>query len=59
MKEPKKIRLSDFDTKQKEPHKRPLKSADTKILDLYDDFGYVTSIEIQNTDDENHSKDNS
>jgi len=59
MKEPKRIRLSDFDAKQKEPNKRPLKSVDTKILDLYDDFGYVTSIEIKNTDDEDHNKNNS
>lgn len=58
MKEPKRIKLSDFNTKQKEPSKRPLKSIDTLKLDLYDDFGYITSLEIKNTDDENHNKNN-
>lgn len=46
MKEPKKIKLSDFEPKQKEPEKRPLKSEYGNVQHLYDEFGYVTSIEI-------------
>jgi len=58
MKEPNKIRLSDFNTKQKEPNKIRLKSIHTQKLDLYDDFGYITSLEIKSTDDEDHNKNN-
>lgn len=56
MKEPKKIKLSDFEPQQKEPIKRPLESNNPNTEHLYDDFGYVTTIEIKN---ENHNENNS
>lgn len=46
MKEPKKIKLTDFESQQKEPKKRPLKPEHSNVQHLYDEFGYVTSIEI-------------
>jgi hypothetical protein len=55
MKEPKRIKLSDFNPNQKEPIRLPLKS-ETNVDHLYDEFGYVTSVEIiKNEDSENRN----
>ena len=50
MKEPKRIKLTDFESQQKEPKKRPLESSIENIEHLYDDFGYVTTIQIKHED---------
>lgn len=56
MKEPQRIKLSDFESQQKEPIKRPLKSKNSNIEHLYDEFGYITTIKIK---DEDHNENNS
>ena len=56
MKEPKKIKLSDFEPQQKEPQKHRMLSDQqlvNNVQHLYDEFGYVTSIEIRNEDIKN------
>jgi hypothetical protein len=50
MEEPKRIKLSDFNPSRKEPIKLPLKS-ETNVNHLYDEFGYVTSVEIIKNED--------
>lgn len=55
MKEPQRIKLTDFVSSQKEPNKLPLKS-------LQDEFELITTIEgarILVKKDENHKQDNS
>lgn len=49
MREPKKIKLSDFISNQKEPSKIPLEPS-KNIEHLYDEFGYVLTIESKNED---------
>lgn len=55
MKEPKKIKLSDFVSNQKEPKKIPLEPV-KNVEHLYDEFGYVLTIESKN---ENNKENNS
>jgi hypothetical protein len=53
MKKPQKISMSNIDTKIKEPTKIPMPS--TLKQELFDDFGYVTTIETQNNHEDNQN----
>lgn len=56
-KEPRKIPLSDFISMRKEPKKIPL--TNNTEHKLYDDFGYLTSIQINKENkNENHKQGN-
>jgi hypothetical protein len=58
MEEPQKRKLSDFEPKQKQPKKYRMLSDQQLIHNvqhLYDEFGYVTSIEINNENSKNNN----